>query len=58
MTVLPPNADVCTVCSYDVLFQDVDVTWLKDPFPELQADAPYYHIQFMDDGSRRRLNAP
>eukprot|EP00041_Stephanoeca_diplocostata_P017269 m.344316 g.344316 ORF g.344316 m.344316 type:complete len:545 (-) comp20645_c0_seq2:2984-4618(-) len=43
---------------YDVLFQDVDVTWLKDPVPELQADAPYYHIQFMDDGSRRRINAP
>lgn len=37
-------------CGFEVLFQDVDLVWLKDPFPyfrELDHD-----ILFMDDGNK------
>lgn len=30
---------------YDVLFQDIDITWLKDPRPELLEGAKRYEIQ-------------
>ena len=37
---------------FDVLFQDVDLVWMKDPIPYLRAvDAD---ISFMDDGARTR----
>jgi hypothetical protein len=41
---------------YNVLFQDVDLVWLKDPFPyfsSLDAD-----ISFMDDGARTPRYTP
>mmetsp|Transcript_22359 Transcript_22359/g.67215 ORF Transcript_22359/g.67215 Transcript_22359/m.67215 type:complete len:669 (+) Transcript_22359:144-2150(+) len=43
---------------YDVLFQDIDITWLKDPRPELLEQAEYYEAQFQDDGARNRLYQP
>eukprot|EP00038_Savillea_parva_P026726 m.55874 g.55874 ORF g.55874 m.55874 type:complete len:579 (-) comp7638_c0_seq2:2227-3963(-) len=49
---------VALCCRYDVLFQDVDLTWLKDPVPTLQREAEFFHGQFMDDGARNFLNAP
>jgi hypothetical protein len=41
---------------FDVLFQDVDLVWMKDPLPYLQglnAD-----ISFMDDGARTPRYTP
>ena len=49
---------VALLCRYDVLFQDVDLTWTRDPVPALRADAEFFHGQFMDDGARNFLNAP
>mmetsp|Transcript_35408 Transcript_35408/g.92650 ORF Transcript_35408/g.92650 Transcript_35408/m.92650 type:complete len:567 (+) Transcript_35408:231-1931(+) len=49
---------IALLCRYDVLFQDVDLTWSRDPVPHLQAESEYYHAQFMDDGARNFLNAP
>eukprot|EP00035_Acanthoeca_spectabilis_P006698 m.128023 g.128023 ORF g.128023 m.128023 type:complete len:602 (-) comp13618_c0_seq1:52-1857(-) len=43
---------------WDVLFQDADVTWPKDPFPALLAGRDKYHAQFMDDGARTFRFAP
>jgi hypothetical protein len=43
---------------YDVLFQDVDVLWLKDPIPGLREASRYYHGQFQDDQSRQRRFQP
>eukprot|EP00038_Savillea_parva_P010583 m.191286 g.191286 ORF g.191286 m.191286 type:complete len:561 (+) comp18301_c0_seq1:273-1955(+) len=46
------------LCGYDVLFQDVDLTWRKDPVPALREQAKFFHVQFMDDGARNFLNSP
>lgn len=41
---------------FDVLFQDVDLVWMKDPIPYLRAvDAD---ISFMDDGARTPRYTP
>lgn len=42
----------------DVLFQDVDVTWIEDPIPELLEGANYHHAQFQDDGGRGAVFYP
>eukprot|EP00037_Helgoeca_nana_P005183 m.49825 g.49825 ORF g.49825 m.49825 type:complete len:620 (+) comp16205_c1_seq1:255-2114(+) len=43
---------VTLLTGHDVLFQDVDVFWLQDPVPALQAQSVFHHFQFMDDGAR------
>eukprot|EP00037_Helgoeca_nana_P037370 m.15793 g.15793 ORF g.15793 m.15793 type:complete len:582 (-) comp8782_c0_seq1:49-1794(-) len=49
---------VALLCRYDVLFQDVDLTWSRNPIPTLRAESEFFHGQFMDDGARNFLNAP
>ena len=40
----------------DVLFQDVDVVWRRDPVPALQAQAAHgAHVQAMYDGPNKRF---
>jgi len=39
-------------CGVDLLFQDVDVVWLKDPLPRLRQHSE--HAQFMFDGDNYR----
>ena len=41
---------------FDVLFQDVDLTWIADPIPYLQALD--YDVSFMDDGARTPRYTP
>ena len=41
---------------FHVLFQDVDLVWLRDPFPFLQAHVK--DIAFMDDGARTTRFTP
>ena len=43
---------------HDVLFQDLDVTWLSNPMAELQAKRDFFHAQFQDDNSRQERFAP
>lgn len=46
---------------YDVLFQDVDVVWYKNPLPFFQdkSSAIYKNdVYFQDDGSRQVFYAP
>eukprot|EP00040_Diaphanoeca_grandis_P029663 m.174111 g.174111 ORF g.174111 m.174111 type:complete len:530 (-) comp31753_c0_seq1:392-1981(-) len=43
---------------YDVLFQDVDVTWLSNPIPDLQARSQHFHVQFQNDGSCSKRFSP
>lgn len=45
---------------YDVLFQDVDVVWFKDPLKYFQEDmsASGHEMYFQDDGSRGLFYAP
>lgn len=43
---------------HDVLFQDLDITWLHDPLPGLKAKRTIYHGQFQDDNSRAERFAP
>ena len=38
--------------------QDIDMTWIKDPRPELLEQSKYYEVQFMDDGARNDLYQP
>lgn len=49
---------ITLLTGHDVLFQDVDVFWLKDPIPGLQAQSMFHHFQFMDDGARTFRFAP
>lgn len=41
---------------YDVLFQDTDLVWVKDPLPHLQEQI--LDIAFMDDGARTTRFTP
>ena len=41
---------------FDVLFQDVDLVWMKDPVPYLRNLT--YDISFMDDGARTPRYTP
>jgi len=46
---------------YDVLFQDVDVVWYKNPLPFFQdkSSAMYnFDVYFQDDGSRQLFYSP
>jgi len=43
-------------CGFDVLFQDVDLVWMKDPIPYLRNLT--YDISFMDDGARTPRYTP
>mmetsp|Transcript_22020 Transcript_22020/g.66045 ORF Transcript_22020/g.66045 Transcript_22020/m.66045 type:complete len:383 (+) Transcript_22020:140-1288(+) len=43
---------------WDVLFQDADVVWPTDPYPDLIRHRDEYHAQFMDDGARTFRFAP
>eukprot|EP00038_Savillea_parva_P001016 m.100773 g.100773 ORF g.100773 m.100773 type:complete len:656 (+) comp10360_c0_seq2:277-2244(+) len=43
---------------YDVLFQDIDITWTKNPLPELLEASKYYEVQFQDDGARNARYQP
>eukprot|EP00038_Savillea_parva_P001017 m.100785 g.100785 ORF g.100785 m.100785 type:complete len:643 (+) comp10360_c0_seq3:95-2023(+) len=43
---------------YDVVFQDIDITWLKNPLPELTEQSKRYEIQFQDDGARNARYQP
>lgn len=43
---------------YDVLFQDVDVVWYKDPLPFLQNNHQDFDLVFQDDGARTVRYAP
>ena len=38
--------------------QDIDMTWIKDPRPELLEQAKYYEVQFQDDGARNQIYQP
>lgn len=43
---------------FDIVFQDVDVTWVQDPIPMLREQSKYYEVQFQDDGARNELFGP
>eukprot|EP00040_Diaphanoeca_grandis_P019412 m.102551 g.102551 ORF g.102551 m.102551 type:complete len:565 (+) comp27411_c0_seq3:198-1892(+) len=43
---------------YDVLFQDVDITWLSNPTENLFAHSEYFDVMFQDDGSRAERFEP
>lgn len=44
---------------YDLLFQDADVVWYKDPLEYFHDKAlPEFDIYFQDDGSRQERYAP
>ena len=44
---------------YDLLFQDVDVVWYKDPLEYFHDETlPRFDIYFQDDGSRQERYAP
>lgn len=47
---------VAMAAGYDVLFQDVDLVWLRDPLPYL--DALGVDVAFMDDGARTPRYTP
>jgi len=47
---------IAIAAGFDVLFQDVDLIWLKDPIPYLQ-NAPG-DVSFMDDGARTPRYTP
>ena len=42
----------------DVLFQDLDVTWLKNPIEDLGKFADKYFVQIQDDGARNERFQP
>lgn len=44
---------------YDMLFQDVDVVWYKDPLTYFHdTTLPQFDLYFQDDGSRQERYAP
>lgn len=43
---------------YDVLFQDVDVVWYKDPLQYLKGNHQDFDLVFQDDGARSVRYAP
>jgi Nucleotide-diphospho-sugar transferase len=46
---------------YDVLFQDIDIVWFKDPLPYFQdknSPSHAFDIYFQDDGNRALFYAP
>eukprot|EP00040_Diaphanoeca_grandis_P044064 m.11158 g.11158 ORF g.11158 m.11158 type:complete len:582 (-) comp8687_c0_seq1:212-1957(-) len=43
---------------FDVLFQDVDVTWLTDPTSDLLNQSRFFDVLFQDDGSRSTTFEP
>jgi hypothetical protein len=47
---------IAIAAGYDVLFQDVDLIWLKDPIPVLRAMPS--DMMFMDDGARTPRYTP
>lgn len=50
------SAYIALTCGFNVLFQDVDMIWFKNPLPFLQSLAE--DIIFMDDGARSSRFAP
>jgi len=42
---------------YDVLFQDTDIVWLRDPLPGLAAAARRWDLQAMPDPARDSTGA-
>jgi hypothetical protein len=47
---------IAIASGFDVLFQDVDLIWLKDPIPILKALPG--DMSFMDDGARTPRYTP
>lgn len=46
-------------CGYNVLFQDVDVIWYRNPLPYLEGpDLAEWDLMFQDDGARSNRYAP
>ncbi|CAJ1939267.1 unnamed protein product [Cylindrotheca closterium] len=46
-------------CGFNVLFQDVDVVWYKDPLPYLEGpELAEWDMMFQDDGARSNRYAP
>lgn len=46
---------------YDVLFQDIDIVWFRDPLPYFQnknSPSHNFDIYFQDDGNRALFYAP
>jgi len=43
---------------YDLLFQDVDVSWYKNPFDFFHSDDNGFDVYFQDDGNRQQRFAP
>lgn len=42
----------------DVLFQDLDVTWLKNPMEDLAKSSEMFDVQIQDDGARNERFQP
>jgi len=46
-------------CGYNVLFQDVDMVWYRDPLPYLESkELSQWDMMFQDDGGRSNRYAP
>lgn len=46
-------------CGYNVLFQDVDLVWYRDPLPYLESkELAEWDMMFQDDGARSQRYAP
>ena len=46
-------------CGYNVLFQDVDLVWYRDPLPFLESEElAQWDMMFQDDGARSQRYAP
>lgn len=43
---------------YDMLFQDVDIVWYKDPIKYFQSPNSQFDVYFQDDGNRQERYAP
>jgi hypothetical protein len=54
------SVHLCMALGYNVLFQDVDIVWMKDPLPYLQDTnrAGDFDCYFEDDGARSMRYAP
>lgn len=52
------SVQVALWAGWDVVFQDVDVTWVANPIPDLVKGAQYHHAQFQDDGGRGAVFFP
>ncbi|GMH55623.1 hypothetical protein TrRE_jg1620, partial [Triparma retinervis] len=54
------SVHLCMALGYNVLFQDVDIVWLRDPLPYLQDETKHgdFDCYFEDDGARSARYAP